>query len=66
MKVRRGATYPRIQKNIRGATVEEACREADVVREAVSGTKAEMEELKPNLLDKRAALFSMGSFFVKE
>ena len=29
-------------------------------------TKAEMEEFKPDWFDKGAAVFSMGSFFVKE
>ena len=60
------AEYPQIQKIILCSTLEEACREADVVSEAVSVTKAEMEEFKPDWFDKGAAVFSMGSFFVKE
>ena len=58
--------YPQIKKIILCSTLEEACREADVVSEAVSVTKAEMEEFKPGWFDKGAAVFSMGSFFVKE
>ncbi|MDD7402776.1 MAG: tyramine oxidase subunit B [Butyribacter sp.] len=58
--------YPQIKEVIICATLEEACRDADIVSEAMSVTKENMEEFKMDWFKKGAAVFSMGSFYVKD
>lgn len=58
--------YPRVKEIILCKTLEEACRGADIVSEAMSVTKQDMEEFKPDWFKKGSTVFSMGSFFVKE
>ncbi|MDD3367584.1 MAG: tyramine oxidase subunit B [Lachnospiraceae bacterium] len=58
--------YPQIKNIIICSTLKEACEGADIVSEAMSVTKQDMEEFKPDWFKKGAAVFSMGSFFVKE
>lgn len=58
--------YPQIEKIIICESLEEACRDSDVVSEAMSVTKQDMEEFKPDWFKKGASVFSMGSFLVRE
>lgn len=58
--------YPQIKKIEICSSLEEACRDADVVSEAMSVTKQDMEEFHPSWFKKGASIFSMGSFFAKE
>ncbi|RHK42226.1 ornithine cyclodeaminase [Anaerobutyricum hallii] len=58
--------YPQIKNIIICDSLEEACRDSDVVSEAMSVTKQDMEEFKLDWFKKGAAVFSMGSFLVRE
>lgn len=58
--------YPQVKNIIICETLEEACRDADVVSEAMSVTKQNMEEFKLDWFKKGASVFSMGSFYVQE
>lgn len=58
--------YPQIKEIIICQTLKEACEDSDIVSEAMSVTKQDMEEFKPYWFKKGATVFSMGSFFVKE
>ncbi|MDD3412773.1 MAG: tyramine oxidase subunit B [Lachnospiraceae bacterium] len=58
--------YPQIKNIIMCETLEEACRDSDLVSEAMSVTKTDMEEFKLEWFKKGASVFSMGSFFAKE
>ncbi len=58
--------YPQVKNIIICSTLEEACREADIVSEAMSVTKQEMEEFKMEWFKKGATVFSMGTYFSKE
>ncbi len=58
--------YPQIDQVIICETLEEACRDADVVSEAMSATKDNMEEFKLEWFKKGATVFSMGSFLYRK
>lgn len=58
--------YPQVKTVTVCATLEEACRDADVVSEAMSVTKQDMEEFKLEWFKKGATVFSMGTFFSRE
>lgn len=58
--------YPQIKNIILCSSLREACEDSDIVSEAMSVTKQDMEEFKPDWFKKGATVFSMGSFFVKE
>lgn len=58
--------YPQVKEIIICQTLKEACEDCDIVSEAMSVTKQDMEEFKPYWFKKGATVFSMGSFFVKE
>ena len=58
--------YPQVKNIILCASLEEACRDADVVSEAMSVTKQDMEEFKMEWFKKGATVFSMGTYFSKE
>ncbi len=58
--------YPKIQEVILCDSLEEACRDSDIISEAMSVTKQDMEEFKPEWLKKGSTIFSLGSFFFKE
>ena len=58
--------YPQIKKIILCDSLQEACEDSDIVSEAMSVTKQEMEEFKPEWFKKGATVFSMGTFFAKE
>ncbi|MGN0395886.1 MAG: tyramine oxidase subunit B, partial [Coprococcus sp.] len=58
--------YPQVKNIIICETLEEACRDADIVSEAMSVTKQDMEEFKMDWFKKGATVFSMGTYFSKE
>ena len=58
--------YPQIKNIIICDSLEEACRDSDVVSEAMSVTKQDMEEFKMDWFKKGSAVFSMGSFLVRD
>lgn len=58
--------YPQVKDITICSTLEEACRDADVVSEAMSVTKQDMEEFKMEWFKKGATVFSMGTYFSKE
>lgn len=58
--------YPQVTKVTIAASLEEACRGADVVSEAMSVTKEDMEEFRPEWFKKGSTVFSLGSFYFKE
>lgn len=58
--------YPNIQKVILCDSLEEACRDSDIISEAMSVTKQDMEEFKTEWFKKGSTIFSLGSFFLKE
>ena len=58
--------YPQIKKIILCETLEEACRDADIVSEAMSVTKEDMPEFKFEWFKKGSTVFSMGSFYTKD
>lgn len=55
-------TYPQVKEIVICDSLEEACRDADVVSEAMSVTKENMEEFRLEWFKKGATVFSMGSF----
>ena len=58
--------YPQVKNIILCASLEEACRDADVVSEAMSVTKQDMEGFKMEWFKKGATVFSLGTYFSKE
>ena len=58
-------TYPQVKEIMICDSLEEACRDADVVSEAMSVTKENMEEFKLEWFKKGATVFSMGSFLYR-
>lgn len=59
-------TYPQVKEIVICDSLEEACRDADVVSEAMSVTKESMEEFKLEWFKKGATVFSMGSFLYRK
>ena len=59
-------TYPQVKEIVICDSLEEACRDADVVSEAMSVTKENMEEFRLEWFKKGATVFSMGSFFYRK
>ena len=59
-------TYPQEKEIVICDSLEEACRDADVVSEAMSVTKENMEEFKLEWFKKGATVFSMGSFLYRK
>lgn len=59
-------TYPQVKNIILCDSLEEACRDADVVSEAMSVTKQDMEEFHLEWFKKGATVFSMGSFLYRQ
>ena len=57
--------YPQITEITICDSLEEACRDADIVSEAMSVTKENMEEFKLEWFKKGATVFSMGSFLYR-
>lgn len=57
--------YPRVNEIQICGSLEEACRDADVVSEAMSVTKDNMEEFHMSWFKKGATVFSMGSFLYR-
>lgn len=58
--------YPQVKEIIICGSLEEACRDADVVSEAMSVTKQDMEEFHLEWFKKGATVFSMGSFLYRQ
>ena len=58
--------YPRIEKISICSSLQEACEGADVVSEAMSVNKADMEEFKPEWFEPGCTVFSLGSFYFTE
>ena len=59
-------TYPQVKEIVICDSLEEACRDADVVSEAMSDTKENMEEFRLEWFKKGATVFSMGSFLYRK
>ena len=59
-------TYPQVKEIVICDSLEEACRDADVVSEAMSVTKENMEEFRMEWFKKGATVFSMGSFLYRK
>lgn len=59
-------TYPQVKEIVICDSLEEACRDADVVSEAMSVTKDNMEEFRLEWFKKGATVFSMGSFLYRK
>ncbi len=59
-------TYPQVKEIVVCDSLEEACRDADVVSEAMSVTKENMEEFRLEWFKKGATVFSMGSFLYRK
>lgn len=59
-------TYPQVTEIVLCESLEEACRDADVVSEAMSVTKENMEEFHLEWFKKGATVFSMGSFLYRK
>ena len=57
--------YPRVNEIQICGSLEEACRDADVVSEDMSVTKDNMEEFHMDWFKKGATVFSMGSFLYR-
>lgn len=57
--------YPKVREIEICDSLEEACRDADVVSEAMSVTKDNMEEFHKDWFKPGATVFSMGSFYYK-
>lgn len=57
--------YPQVKEIEICDSLEEACRDADVVSEAMSVTKENMEEFHKDWFKPGATVFSMGSFYYK-
>ncbi len=58
--------YPQVEEIVICDSLEEACRDADVVSEAMSVTKENMEEFKLEWFKKGATVFSLGSFLYRK
>lgn len=58
--------YPQVTEIVLCESLEEACRDADVVSEAMSVTKENMEEFHLEWFKKGATVFSMGSFLYRK
>lgn len=58
--------YLQVEEIVICDSLEEACRDADVVSEAMSVTKENMEEFKLEWFKKGATVFSMGSFLYRK
>lgn len=58
--------YPQVREIEICASLEEACKDADIVSEAMSVTKENMEEFKLEWFKKGATVFSMGSFLYRK
>lgn len=58
--------YPQVKEIEICGSLEEACRDADVVSEAMSVTKENMEEFHKDWFKPGATVFSMGSFYYKD
>lgn len=58
--------YPQVKEIILCDSLEEACKDADVVSEAMSVTKQDMEEFHLSWFKKGATVFSMGSFLYRQ
>lgn len=59
-------TYPQVKEIVICSSLEEACRDADVVSEAMSVTKENMEEFHKDWFKAGVTVFSMGSFYYKD
>lgn len=59
-------TYPQVKEIVLCDSLEEACRDADVVSEAMSVSKENMEEFHLEWFKKGATVFSMGSFLYRK
>lgn len=60
------ANYPQVKEIEICDSLEAACRDADVVSEAMSVSKENMEEFKLEWFKKGATVFSMGSFLYRQ
>lgn len=58
--------YPQVTEIEICDSLESACRDADVVSEAMSVSKENMEEFKLEWFKKGATVFSMGSFLYRQ
>lgn len=58
--------YQQVKEIVICDSLEEACRDADVVSEAMSVTKQDMEEFHLEWFKKGATVFSMGSFLYRQ
>lgn len=58
--------YPQIKEIVICDSLKEACEDADVVSEAMSVTKENMEEFHKEWFKPGATVFSMGSFYYKQ
>ena len=58
--------YPQVEEITICASLEEACNDADVVSEAMSVTKYDMEEFHLSWFKPGATVFSMGSFLYRQ
>lgn len=58
--------YKQVKEIILCDSLEEACKDADVVSEAMSVTKQDMEEFHLSWFKKGATVFSMGSFLYRQ
>ncbi|MCR5271942.1 MAG: ornithine cyclodeaminase [Lachnospiraceae bacterium] len=58
--------YPSVEEIVLCESLKEACVDADVVSEAMSVTKENMEEFKLEWFKKGATVFSMGSFLYRK
>ena len=58
--------YPKVKEIILCDSLEEACRDSDVVSEAMSVTKQDMEEFHVSWFKPGSTVFSMGSFLYRD
>ncbi len=58
--------YPQVKEIVICDSLEEACRDADVVSEAMSVSKENMEEFHLEWFKKGATVFSLGSFLYRK
>lgn len=58
--------YPQVEEIELCDSLEAACRDADVISEAMSVTKENMEEFRLEWFKKGATVFSMGSFLYRK
>ena len=66
MKEYIGENYPQVKNIILCDSLEEACRDADVISEAMSASPANLEEFKKEWFKKGATVFSLGSFLWRD